>query len=200
MSRKDFISDNLVNMRERLKKNYEDHQLKNNISIPESTDEERVFPEPSGVPEDSGVSEAKSIPVDKPTPVPAEKTVTFSAETIRTKRELYAHIIHDLAAADQKKTLLMQKMHELDKFSAVLNGINADLQSAGDSETGVIQKKYYSAKGSWSAFEQENTLVAGVVENSYPAAVGNDKSALWIAAAILSAGIIVSLVLIGIFS
>ena len=196
MSRKDFISDNLVNMRERLKKNYEDHQQKNSLHTPEISNDISQQTEES-------IHVADAAPAVAPdTTKKQQPSVNPALDNLRLKRELNARIIHDAAALAQERILLQQKLCELDKFTALLNKVNAELQNdpaLSEAELELIQKEYYSAKGSWSAFEQKNVLVPETIETKYSHS-SSEKASLWVAGAILAAGIILSLVLIGIFS
>ncbi len=203
MSRKDFISDNLVDMRERLKKNYEDHLQKNNVSIPETSDDIDQKTEKIADSVNLNNTAVENIPASGvESPVRKQSFINTASDDLRLKRELNAHIIHDLSAAEQERALLLQKLNALDKFTAVLNKIRTELQStpgSEDADWNVFQKEYYSAKGTWSAFEQENVFVTGTQNGNFSHSL-NDKMLLWVAAAILSTGIILSLVMIGIFS
>lgn len=182
MSRDNFISDQLVDMRAQLRDRYEHlhHQEHAETAAPQQKSE----PAPEAAATEPPAS-AKYLP-----------TIRHSGEngeSDRERRELEGRIIHDQAALDLEREFLRRKLDELEKFSAVLENSRDRLENE---DAGRIALDYFAARGRWSAFENASAVAVPETRNSS----GEGKGAYWVAGAVLAGSIAVALVLIALFS
>ena len=178
MSRDNFISDQLVDMRAKLRDSYENYHQEHAESAPASRPE----------PETAAAA---------PTPaavkyLPSMRKSGENSEADRERRELEGRIIHDQAALDVERELLRHKLDELETFSAVLANARTRLNT---DDVSRIALDYFAARGRWSAFE--GPVAAPEIRT---ASGGEGKGAYWVAGAILAGSIAVTLVLIALFS
>lgn len=193
MSRKDFISDQLVDMRSQLRDSYTSYH-QNRIARETEKQNQDAVTEPA---EKTSVA----VPVAPVAPVvPEEKYLPSMrraddrfADT-KERRELEGRILHDLAAIDCEREKLQKKLEELERFAGVLE---TSRQEITDGNVSKIGKNYFAASGRWSAFEDryEKSLTAEVSPAGY------DRKGSWIvAAAILLGSLIVAFALMKSFS
>ncbi len=143
MPRSDYISDNLVNIRDRLKQNYA-KTAEIAAENPEAA---------SGTP--SGPVPA---PLSTRTPLPAR--AGRNEELERARRDLEGRLLRDIAAATAELELERARRQELEKFLAVLNRNYAEFRQLGDSagpdfsrSLERLRGEYFQAAGRISAFE-----------------------------------------------
>jgi hypothetical protein len=186
MSRKVYISDNLVDMREHFKRNYEKVHGEN-----AAENDSPAFPD----------EEDKVVPPTE-TYLPSVKNKNADDSFSRDRRELEGMILHDLALADQKLKLLNEKISELETFRNILDDerdrLSKSVESADSAGIGMLRMEYFSAKGRWEAFDQQEYIPEK--GSSYSPVSENRSSSLLAACAVLAGSIIISLVLIGLFS
>ena len=191
MSRKAFISDHLLNMREHLQKNYEKFHQNEAIS---SIGDANCQPQKTQlIPAEAKAGETRVY-------LPGiNKKSAYSPED-REKRELEGRILHDLSQTDCELELLKNKIAELKKFNTLLKELHQKLQSdSGQQDKNIRQysSEYFLASGRWRAFS------GSLTQFSDPRS--NDISPFWrpgyllVAGAVLLSTIIISLVLVGIF-
>lgn len=130
MSRDNFISDHLVDMRF--------HRQE-----PEAAPAEETTPEPAP---------AKEAP-DPAKYLPSLRHAAENDDLDRERRDLEGRIIHDLAALDREREILQTKLAELEKFSEVLTDARSRLEH---DDVRKIAPEYFAARGRWSAFDREN--------------------------------------------
>jgi hypothetical protein len=192
MSRKVYISDNLVDMREHFKRNYEKVHGEN-----ATENDSPAFPDE----EDKVVPPEKIVPPTE-TYLPSVKNKNADDSFSRDRRELEGMILHDLALADQKLKLLNEKISELETFRNILDDERDRLFKSGEradsAGIGMLRMEYFSAKGRWEAFDQQEYIPEK--GSSYSPVSENRSSSLLAACAVLAGSIIISLVLIGLFS
>lgn len=192
MSRKDFISDHLVDMRKHLRDSYENfHNEKAARNAVSGT-------EP--VPENKTASPASSVPAAEPEPsAPAAGKYLPEIRSVKTAderewRELEGRIIHDISAVDSRRNILQQQLAELEKFAAVLDDCR---QQIGNNDISGVLQKYFAARGHWSAFE---TAISGNRSANEAAPASDCRGMLWVAGAVIAGSLTVALVLVGLFS
>lgn len=130
MSRDNFISDHLVDMRF----HHQEHEA--------ATAEETPGPAP-----------AKEAP-DPAKYLPTLRHAAENGDLDRERRDLEGRIIHDLAALDREREILQTKLAELEKFSEVLTDARSRL---GHDDVRKIAPEYFAARGRWSAFDRESS-------------------------------------------
>ena len=178
MSRDNFISDHLVDMRAQLRDSYENfHQNRE----PEHSEHEKTQ-----VPETAATEE----PVGKYLPTIRKSNENSDAD--RERRDLEGRIIHDLAAVDRERELLQEQLAELEKFAEVLADSREKLESPDFNQ---VRLNYFSARGRWIAGEKPAATAGATVQSAGP-----NWGPYWIAGAVIAGSIIVALVLIGLFS
>lgn len=193
MSRKAYISDHLLYMGDRLKRNYEKLHQNNNDTAADAADSSN-----ENEPEKVDHSEAP-----KKHYLPSiRKNNGIEHKNDRERRELEGRVIHDLAQSECELDLLQNELDEVRKFNLVLKKTHARLMEIAESQEQIdlapLQAEYFAASGRRKAFAKniiapsDNT----VFESTERSNLGN-----WIiAGAIIASGAIVSLVLLGIFS
>ena len=194
MSRKDFISDHLVDMRSELRDSYASYHQNRAARETEKNDPELL--ETANIAEPGGDTAAAGLEnsvdrVGKYLPS-MQKKHDRSADN-RERRELEGRIIHDQAALDCEREKLQKKLEELEKFAVVLHSSRQEI-TGGD--TGKIAMAYYAARGRWSAFEERYEKSVTAETSS-----GTDRKGFWIvAAAVLLGSALVAFALIKSFS
>lgn len=190
MSRKDFISDHLVDMRKQLRDSYENfHQEKASRNSAEASSAAPV----------ADVSATKQEIQQPAAPVKtisaADKYLPSIRETKmeneREWRELEGRILHDIAATDSQREMLQQKLAELEKFAAVLHLARKRI---GEENIAKVQQEYFSARGRWSSFDCGSNILP---EKD---SVVNSRGDFFISGAIVAGSLIIALVMIGLFS
>ncbi len=212
MARKEYISDHLVDMRDHLKRHYEQFHQKEGAENSAAAPGDGLESSPSNLPGNTWqeVPEKKendSLPGKDETPanlryMPSLRKSGDDA-LARERRELEGRVIHDLAECEYRMAMADNELAELKKFYAVLQNAHGELlkmaESGDHDQLRALQAKYYAANGRWQALE------SGSRDNSGKTAViageaGGIKAALILSGAIVAGCIIVSLVLIGLFS
>ncbi len=197
MSRKDFISDRLVDMRAQLRDSYTSyHQEKAARNAAAET--KNNVPEAKPVSEENKVS---AVDISAAGTVQNESAAKKVLPTLnvssgnsafdREWRDLEGRVLHDIAELESEKMLLQQKMLELEKFSEVLRKTQQNLYTG---ELTEIRLAYFSSSGRWNSF-----VSRGVSANSENAS-RDDHGAYWVAGSILAAGIIMALTMVGLFT
>lgn len=202
MSRKAYISDHLLDMRDHLKRNYEKLHQESSGSPAPVTD---------GIPQES----AKTSPGEAVTG--ERKNVEQSArmrympsirknnvperKNDRERRELEGRVIHDLAWTECELELMDKKLEELRRFNAVLKQEHARLMEIAESSETVdlapLQAEYFAAGGRWKAFAQDST--PNNIEVPFPQNSVYKAGYWWVVAAILLSAGIISVALLNIF-
>ena len=130
MSRDNFISDHLVDMRF----HHQEH-------------EENAEPEAAPAP--------KTPDAEKY--LPTIRRTAENGDSDRERRDLEGRIIHDLAALDREREFLQTKLAELEKFSGVLTDARSRLEHE---DVRRIAPEYFAAHGRWSAFDRPDAAPA----------------------------------------
>lgn len=189
MSRKAYISDHLIYMGDRLQRNYEKLHANGESAGSETTQQ---LPGSSGAADD-GVKK-HFLPSLRKKNVPERKND-------RERRELEGRVIHDLAKSECELELLQKELNEVQNFYNTLEKTYARLMEIAESsetfDLAPLQAEYFAASGRRQAFAKNQPAMDNIPE-IYPR---YSNSGNWIVAgAIIVSGIIVSLVLLGIFS
>ncbi|MGF0034871.1 hypothetical protein [Victivallis vadensis] len=152
MPRSDYISDNLVNIRDRLKQNY--------AKTAEAATEK---PE--------AVSDTPPVPAPAPlsTRTPAFPHAGRNEELERARRDLEGRLLRDIAATTAELEQERIRRQELEKFLAVLNRNHTEFQQLGNSGDPDFARKlerlrgeYFQAAGRVSAFELRRNSGGGI--------------------------------------
>ena len=187
MPRKDFISDNLVDIRDSLRDSYASYHRNREA---QGKEESAVEPGAAAVEKPEAVTAAAAPERYLPT---VKKSDPSAAPWEREKRELEGRVLHDLSALDCERGLLQKKLEELEKFAKILE-LTREKIPTGDVRK--LSMDYFSARGRWSAFENR---VAGGSEQPVPT-VNEGRGMLLVAIAVLAGSLSVALVLIGLFA
>ena len=195
MSRKDFISDHLVDMRKQLSDSYETyHQEKaaRNAAppvpaAPAVAPEEKKESSPVAAVQEEHAARSPAPAAEKY--LPAIRDEKLANE--RDWRELEGRIIHDLAAVECRKNMLQQELGELERFAAVLETSRGNI---GKENISKVMQEYFAARGRWSAFD------SGVSVSPESSPATDFRGMYWVAGAVFAGSLIVALVLIGLFS
>ena len=149
MPRSDYISDNLVNIRDRLKQNY----AKAAEAAPEPPEAAAGTPAPA--------------PLSARTP--ALPRSGRNEELERARRDLEGRLLRDIAATGAELELERARRQELEKFLAVLNRSHTEFRQLGDSSDPEFARKlerlrgeYFQAAGRISAFELRRNPGGGI--------------------------------------
>ncbi len=198
MSRKDFISDHLVDMRKQLSDSYETyHQEKAaRNAAPVAPAAPAAAPEPEEKKESPPAAAVQKEHVVQATvPAAGKYLPAIRDEKLANEREwrdLEGRIIHDLAAVECRKNMLQQELDELERFAAILE---SSRKSIGKENISKVMQDYFAARGRWSAFD------SGVnVSPEPPSPAADFRGMYWVAGAVFSGSLIVALVLVGLFS
>jgi len=190
MSRKDFISDQLVDMRSQLRDSYtsyhQNRASRDAAATPQDTPETATAKETAKTPAVENISAGKYLP--------SMQNTNDRSANARERRELEGRIIHDLAAIDREREKLQTKLEELEKFAGVLKSSRQEI-TTGD--IGKIGRDYFAASGRWSAFDEryEKSVTANAPTGGF------DRKGFWIVAgAVLLGSLIVAFALIKSFS
>jgi len=187
MAKNDFISDNLVHMRDRLKENAA--KAGSSAPVPASGEEPEAAPKLSGrtVMRDPG-----PVRVDDP---------------VRRKRELAEKLERDRAAAAAAIEVESGMLEELRRFDHALAELERDLRQLGSADTPEGAREleklcfaHYRVAGRASVFL--NGRGGGLVSPSAPEPGGlrrHCRESLPLAAALIASALIVALTLIFLF-
>ncbi len=159
MPRNDYISDNLVNMRDRLKQNYAN---------------------PADAAPSAGSLSTPTVPQTDPVATQASGSVARNGrgdDLERTRRDLEGRLQRDLAAVSTELQLEITRRQELEKFLAVLNRVSGEVDSlreetVRDAEYARrlerLRIEYFQAAGRVSAFERHAEGRAGMGREELP--------------------------------
>ncbi len=185
MARRDYISDNLVDIRDRLKQY---------AKPTETTTDPQLDPAPSA---------SAPAPVQAAIRPPAVRSEEFE----RGRRDLQGRIARDLAAVSAELELLGARSRELEKFLDVLNHVSGEFQllsSAPDQSKALerLRIEYFQASGRAAAFGLHSGTVAGKAGEGAP--VEKNFGRLFLEALptglfLLAGAVILALVLVFIF-
>ena len=191
MSRDNFISDNLINIREKLRQNPVKSPAdeinvslleKNSASVNKQENSSSVF-----------VSEL---------PPPAPRMQTRAPGLDRERRELagrirrdYSWVAAELEAMDKKRCEATAFLEFLAKHQKEIDSINVDLDGSAR-ELDSLVWEYYRMAGRWKAFSSSVSDVAGTQENGSNNGRTERRSCWLVPAAILLGAVIVSVSLL----
>ena len=190
MARRDYISDNLVDIRARLKQ------------YAKTT--EAAAADPQLDPAPRAASPAIQPP---PTPLASRTPVGRSDELERGRRDLQGRIARDQAAVSAELELLSVRVRELEKFQEVLNRVAEEfsrLSSAPDQAKALerLRIEYFQASGRSAAFGLHTGAVTGRAGGGEPEAKGFGRlflEALPVGLFLLAGALILALALVFIF-
>ncbi len=198
MLRKAYISDHLIDMRDRLQRNYEKLHQNSNVAGKDTADTAKnPEPEKVEIPENtvnSGNVKLRYMPSIR-------KVNGIEHKNARERRELEGRVIHDLAESECELELIEQELLEVRQFNSILKKTHAKLMEIAESSDAIdlapLQAEYFAASGRRNAFSRkqnrEEKILTGYSRT--------DNRGNWIVAgAIILSGALVSLVLLGIFS
>lgn len=206
MARNDFISDHLVNMRDRLKQNYaETHSAD---STPASTPASATVSTASAAaPEriEANTTAAKAA---------SGKIVSAAATMLRTsgrreefdrmRRDLEGRLNRDTAAVAAELEHAAQRRAELERFQAKLADFTrryAELSGAGDAEAARrlehLRIEYYQAYGRVRAFDASSSMMPGAGNGT--TAPGGHRAEWMAPAATLAATVLLCVTLLILF-
>jgi hypothetical protein len=194
MSRKDFISDQLVDIRSQLRDSYNSYHAARKADKEEESPvdltEENVLT--NEIKKDSVEQTVASRPAEKY--LPSMRATDDRSTEARERRELEGRIIHDMAAIDCEREKLKCKLEELEKFAEVLD---SSRKQVADGDFCSAGRAYFAARGRWSSFEDR--YEASVVGENIPAS--GERKGFWIIAiSVLLGSLIVAFALIQAFS
>ncbi len=194
MSRDNFISDNLIKIRENLRQNPVKSGAPDGGSMPSSA-QNPVVPELSA-------EKSADIHIAQGLPQPAPRMQTRAPGLDRDRRELSGRIRRDYSCVAAELENMEKKRQEAAVFLEFLqkhqNELDAmDLSADGSSrELDRLAWEYYRMAGRWRAFSSSDSVQGRAEEG----AVRNDSSGakgVWlVAGAILLGAIIVSVALL----
>ena len=198
MSRKAYISDHLIDMRDRLQRNYEKLHQTSDIAEKEVSDAAKN-PEPENVAIPENTVDSNSVKVRYMPSI--RKANGVERKNDRERRELEGRVIHDLAQSESELELIEQELLEVRQFNNILKKTHAKLMEIAESSDTVdlapLQAEYFAASGRRNAFARGHNRE----EKTLPDYSRPDNRGNWIvASAIILSGALVSLVLLGIFS
>lgn len=214
MARNDFISDHLVNMRDRLKQNYAEKHSSDSTAAASASSAPAVV-EPgasadsaaSAVPErgESGTSSVKNA-VSKmiSSPATALRTSGRSEEFDRMRRDLEERLNRDTAAVAAELEHAAQRRAELERFQEKLADFTrryAELAGAGDAEAARrlehLRIEYYQAYGRVRAFDASSSMMPGAGNGT--TAPGGHRAEWMAPAATLAATVLLCVTLLILF-
>ncbi|MBS1369431.1 MAG: hypothetical protein HPZ91_05680 [Lentisphaeria bacterium] len=186
MAKNDFISDNLVHMRERLKENAA------RAGAPASPAREEAPP---------GTEPAPKLS-DR---LPMRQTAPRGDDLDRQRRDFEYRLERDRAAIAAELELESQRAAELERFSKALDGLDAEFRRLGSGEGAEFQREfeklrfaYYRAAGRASAFlKEKGGALASPADGERPSRRG--FAVLPIAAALIISSLIIAVTLFLLF-
>ena len=188
MSRDNFISDNLIKIRENLRQN----PVKSSIS-------EEVPPAPAS--QDNGAHlKSGEMRFAPELPQPAPRMQTRTPELDRERRELAGRIRRDYScvAAELDNMELKRKeaavfLEFLSRHQKALDSVDVDAENSSR-ELDRLAWEYYRMAGRWRAFSDSRST-SGIQED-HANNRRNDRSGTWMTpAAILLGAVIISIIL-----
>jgi len=205
MSREDFISDNLVDMREKLRRNY--------AAMNAQMQKSRSVTDPGNAPAPAPVSAPDAGATDAPSAAPEPETAPLSAPKMqalppplprsaapddleRSKRELEGALHRDHARIRKELELLQTKKEEQEAFFTALMEFLKELEQTTDRrQLDLLRLRYLEAQGRAQAYlgdasgaprsaQEEPRTMGRIFAEGMPYLVGAILSALIIAATI----------------
>jgi len=198
MSRKAYISDHLIDMRDRLQRNYEKVHHNSEAKKDEIPDDSVKNNDVATAAEkkENDISDAQKRYMPS-----IRRSNSVERKNDRERRELEGRVIHDLTKSECELELLQNELDEVRKYNSLLKKIHSELMTIAESTETVdltpLQSEYFAASGRRNAFMRHQTASAPPVPEYQKSGNGGQ----WlIAGAIILSGAIVSMVLLGIFS
>ncbi len=171
MSREDFISDNLVDMREKLRYNY--------AIMNAQMQKSKAGQDTEAAPSPAEVSAANASQPEKPVPPEPGTSQTLTAQPLpppmprsaspdeleRSKRELEGALHRDHARLLKELELLNEKKQELETFFSALEDFIRELEQTSDRrQLDLLRLRYLGAQGQAQAFMGDNSATRYATE------------------------------------
>lgn len=187
MAKNDFISDNLVHMRERLKENAARAGA------------------PAAVPREDKTGTESAPPPPLSTRIPMRQAPDRTDGFDRQRRDFGCRLERDRAAVAAELELESRKIAELERFSQALDSLEQGFRNLASGETPEVLREfeklrfaYYRASGRVSAFLKGGGDSASAPERE---GIRHGTTAVWmpVAAAMVVSALIVAVTLIVLF-
>lgn len=209
MPKKVYISDNLLKMRDHLKRNYEKyHQEKDSDALltGESPVENTDFPasaENNAATSVPGIGNMKNDSGHLRYMPSIRRSNHIDTKEDRERRELEGKVIRDLHIVENESGILRVKLAEAEHYQKFLAHKHAELMNAAESNNcdslPRIQAEYAAANGRWEAYREKSSVPQ--MPMSSDQVVSNDRFGVFLIAGAIFAGcVIVSAVLLVIFT
>ena len=201
MSRNGFISDNLYDMRDRLKRNHEERQQPNVIPDTQELPQNTGSAAPQSRQSDTKVEEERA-PLSS---LPQLSSSRYNDDAAREARDLEGRLLRDRSFADADAGYLKSYQAALENFQSSTEELLSELRSLDKrslspaeyaKKVDHLRLKYFHAYGKFDAVRSHR--------NGGAAASGSDvrvtmPSQWYLVAGIIAASLIVSLTLVFIF-